>query len=177
MSRIYKVETPNGLRAVNSKTSGNAVKHCVSGDYKATPMSSSEVYEWMQSGRPVEDASTEGNAASSSSKDTTAPVQTPASATPATPPAAPQASVGVTSGPSASTPSQVSAPSQQPAFIPPAPVTPGQFTPPQNSNPIIAEQQRINPNAAAAAGAPAPILPVAPAPFGPVDWEKREQGQ
>lgn len=181
-TRIYKVKTPTGIRLVDAVTKSQAINHCVDADYSAEPVSASEMYSLIQAGAKVEKAVVREKKGepSSSSPAPAAPVPTPASVTPAILPAAPQASAGVTSGPSVSTPSPDA--NKQPApFIPPAPATAGQFTPPgHSSNPVIAEQQRINPNAAAAAGAPAPVIPIgaAPAPkAGAVDWEAREQGQ
>lgn len=176
-TRIYKVKTPTGTRLVDAVTKSQAINHCVDADYSADPVSASEMYTLIQGGATVEKAVVKEKKGepSPSSPAPNALAPTPASVTPATPPAAPQASAGVTNGPQGLTPS--------PAFIPPAPVTPGSFTPPPAPmNPVLAEQQRINPNAAAAAGAPAsaPIIPIgaAPAPkAGAVDWEAREQGQ
>lgn len=167
MSRIYKVKTPAGERLVEANTKSQAINHCVDADYSAEPVSASDMYAMIQAGKTVEKA----GAGKPEAGETKQPSASTASA-----PSAPQPQAPASTAAPATGGATTQAPSQ-PAFIPPAPATPGQFTPPQSSNPVIAEQQRINPNAAAAAGAPATILPVAPAQIGPVDWEKREQGQ
>jgi len=157
MKRIYTVKTPAGLRYVESKTKGQAIAHCVSGDYSAEVTSQSELFEYMSNGGKVEKA--EEKKSSSSLPANAAPAQTPASASIASPPAAAHLNAGANN-------------------TAPLPLPPG-------VNPVLAEQQKINPKAAAAAGAPAPVLPLqpatalppsAPSQNGPVDWEAREQG-
>ena len=160
MSRIYKVKTPTGDRLIEANTKGQAVNWCIDADYSAEPVSASEMYTLIQAGVKVEKADAKGKSEAGETK------QQPVSTTSA--PSAPQPQAQpLNVAPAAG---GVTIPQQpnQAVFIPPAAVTPGQFTPP--ANPVIAEQQRINPNAAAAAG-----LPPAPSVGGPVDWEARER--
>jgi len=147
MSRIYKVKTPGGDRLVKSNTKGQAIKHCVEGDYDAEPVGSAEMYDLIQAGAEVEDIVEKKVEAG----DTPKPIASTPSA-PATPPA--QSTPAPTA--SGKTPAPVAA-----------------VTPPVNAvNPVLAEQQTINPKAAEAAGAPPPIAPNA---GGPVDWQAREE--
>lgn len=163
MSRIYKVTTPSGTKLVKANTKSQAIKHCVDGDYDASPASSGEVYEAMSSGVTIEDAV--GNEPPKSEAVGEKP--TPTDLTQSVEPAlAPQEQQSQQIGSIGGTPTQDASHST---------VAP---------NPVLAEQQRINPTAAAAAGAPPPVFPNAgqnlppkapEAQGGPVDWEARER--
>lgn len=197
MSRIYKVKTPTGERLVDANTKGQAIGHCVDKDYSAEVVGASEMYSLIQAGAKVEKAEVKSKAQKFADN-----VGKPSAPQMPVPTPEQQANInaavaGETKQPSASTASAPSAPQPQaqpstaapvaggatPApFIPPAAAKPADFAP--GVNPVLAEQQRINPKAAEAAGAPKPILPpagaavppAAPSQGGPVDWEAREQG-
>lgn len=177
--RIYKVTTPTGVRLVESPTKGQAVKHCVDADYEAAVIGAAEAFELRDKGVTVEKVATKEAPAKKTSK-VAAPQPSSQSASSAMestvnevkPVSEGQDASAPVGTPSPTTPSGSSTPAdsaQGGSFIPPQP----QQAPPQSSgsvNPVLAEQQRINPDAAAAAGAPAQK--------GPVDWEAREkQGQ
>jgi hypothetical protein len=175
--RIYLVKTPQGQRLVESATRGQAINHCISTDYSAEPISSSDLYAAIQQGAKVEQAapakkSVGGELSPSPTKpdsSVAAPSNHPASMPLSTPPAPPppQGSIGnhLNFGAAAA-----NAPAPAPVASPTASAAPAVETPaflsgkaPEGgwqapSNPILAEQQRINPDAAAAAGAPRPII-------------------
>ena len=184
-TRIYKVTTPTGIRLVESPTKGQAVKHCVDADYHAEVVGAAEAFDLRDKGTELErvasknapaakvapkkaGTSTDGKSSTESdanSQTASSPAPTPTTvpsqqSSPATPPAAVPATQSAPAEQSPSPQAEVKAGS----FIPPQAASP---TPAPGVNPVIAEQQAINPNAAAAAGAPAE--------GGPVDWEAREK--
>ena len=182
--RIYKVTTPAGIRLVEASTKGQAIKHCVDTNYKAEPILSSELYAAMQAGAKVETAVTE----KVSPKEAKAVGDMMAAVASVPTPAQQQAGLlqhGLAPGiaPAANpTASAAPAANQAPAnWNPPvAPQTPAP-QPPAGLSPaqaIIAEQQRVNPHAAAVAGVPSAIIPpraLAPQPplVGEGNWDKR----
>lgn len=189
-TRIYKVKTPTGDRLVESPTKGQAVKHCVDADYTAEVISASEALRLTAKGVKVETVAMKGQPAKKPSTGTGTASQEPKASTPSDPTEAAQSTPQPSTTPVPSNPqppAQQSAPTTPPSgatapqgnvqggsFIPPQPVQPGSGVAP---NPVLAEQQRINPDAAAAAGAP-PLPPADGAPAaqgGPVDWEARER--
>lgn len=203
-TRIYKVTTPTGVRLVESPTKGQAVKHCVDADYTADVVGAAEAFYLRDKGVPLERVAMKDKPAKksgSAAKASAAPAPSQAAAkaaTPATTPSTPTApaqpqSQGAQSSPQTntvpSTPENTNTrPNTAPSSVPQAEVKAGSFIPPQPAqaaqppsgvNPVLAEQQRINPDAAAAAGAP-PLPPAnqgaAPSHSGPVDWEARERG-
>lgn len=173
MSRIYKVKTPTGTRLVEAGTKGQAIKHCVSADYDAEVCSGSDVYAAMQQGIPVEKVGGEtGNVESSSPSPQAAPAPAPT--------------------PASDTTAYQNAPQPAQSFAAPVQSQPynhghlGQPVIPVN--PVLAEQQAVNPQATAAAfgtfspppqaggGHLNPLPPEPPRPAsGPVDWEARER--
>lgn len=55
MSRIYKVSSTNGqVRLVKANSKGAAINHCISSEYDAVPVNSSDLYELMQANVLVE---------------------------------------------------------------------------------------------------------------------------
>lgn len=162
-ARIYKVTTPSGWRLVEATTKGQAINHCVGTDYNAEPISSSDLYAAMQAGAQVEKAAVSKK--SDGGEPSTSP-EMPAFS----PPAQPQSNASTqraASAPLPSMPQASTAPNQAggsivdgmprpPGWVPPAPASGVQA--------VLAEQQRINPAAAAAAGVgPAPIIAPRPA--------------
>jgi len=213
MSRIYQVTTPTGIRLVEANTKAQAIGHCVSTDYSAEPISSSDLYAAMQSGAQVEKVIVPEKKPLASGELSSSLAQ-PGSPPPAVAGATTQAIASTQSpasthqpssvAPQASTVTQPPSGAMQPQQAPaqpqtvaaaapvatptasaaPAPKEPatapaGGWQPPAHAhpaapsvNPVLAEQQRINPEAAAAAGAPAPILARAPAPALPPEAPK-----
>lgn len=187
--RIYLVNTPAGKRLVEASTKGQAINYCVSTDYSAEPISSSDLYAAIQAGAQVEkvvpakksvgeEPSTspmqQGSLAAGLSK----PQESIVSSNPPIQ-QTPQGSIGnlphfgVTGGQTAPAPAPVASPivsaapaADTPAFLKgKAPEGGWQEPAPAASiNPIIAEQQRINPEAARAAGVAPIIARTAPAP-------------
>ncbi len=194
MSRIYLVKTPAGERLVEAGTKGQAINHCVSTDYSADPISASDLHAYLQQGANVEKVvtkekkpaagATSGQTASTTPAASTAPLP----ASPALPPAAAASGNPVPAAPAINqaAPAPLAGLGQT-APTPASPSSPaGGWNPPQPSNgvnAILAEQQRINPEAAAAAGvppqAPAAILPIAPRPAAqapaPAGWQSRDE--
>lgn len=161
MTRIYKVNTPNGVRLVEASTKGQAINHCVTSDYSAEPINSSELYASIEQGAKVEKV---------------APGKKLDSQTPSHSPVPPASSPSLTAE-SLPTSAPLSPPTE--AWQAPLPQAAMQLINPPTApavNPILAEQQRINPEAAKAAGAP--IIPIAPRPTPPpapqpADWQER----
>lgn len=201
-TRIYKVTTPTGVRLVESPTKGQAVKHCVDADYEAEVVGAAEAFDLRDKGTVLEKVAMKGEEPAkkpgSAAKGSAAPAPSQAAAkepTNVTTPSTPAAQVSSASQGGQSSPQTNTAPSTPENTntqantaqnsVPQGEVKAGSFIPPQAAqaapapsgvNPVLAEQQRINPDAAAAAGAP-PLPPAdKPAQGGPVDWEAREKG-
>lgn len=202
-TRIYKVKTPTGDRLVEASTKSQAINHCVSTDYQADPISSSDLYAAMQSGAQVEKVMPQAAPKKSDSPELSTSLAQPA-LSPQAPSVTPsQPAQDSTPAPASMSPQPTSTPPAQPASqgvvataptvaaAPAADVPPpaflrtaaAPFVPPQPAgvNPVIAEQQRINPQAAIAAGvppvaqsAPAPIIARPAAPAEEKQWEDRE---
>lgn len=189
MSRIYLVKTPAGERLVEAGTKGQAINHCVSTDYSAEPISASDLHAHLQAGASVEKVTTKEKkhaaGATSGQTDST----TPAASTAPLPASQPLPLAAAASGsPAPASPAinqAAPAPLAGLGQIAPTPASPsspaGGWNPPQQTgmNAVIAEQQRINPEAAAAAGvaSPAAILPIAPRPAAaqpPTGWSDRD---
>lgn len=188
MLRIYKVTTPSGMRAVESSTRGQAVNYCVGTDYSAEPMSASELNAFIQSGGQVEKviAPEKKSAEPSSTFQPPLTTQAPQAALSPSPTTHPQPQAASQSFPSSNT---LNAQAHNAATG-----TTATVAPPANFNlpggiqagivhPVLAEQQRINPTAATAAGAPplppapnqaaAPILPRST--VAPSEWQDRQK--
>ena len=157
-NRIYKVVTPAGTRLIQAPTKGQAIKHCVSGDYTAEIVNSSELYSAIQEGAKVEDISV--NVVS----ETVAEEITQEF----TPPAQPTAPVPV---PQNIQPVQ---PQAGGGHLNPTPVAPVPVPqPPTAAEAVIQEQAVINPQAHAVAVEGVPPTP--PSQGGPVDWDAGER--
>lgn len=143
MSRIYKVTTPAGERLVEATTKSQAIRHCVSADYEAVAISASDLYNLIQRNVKVESAAGEA-VQSELLRASNEAVRCERTAELLPPPAA-----------------------SQPIAPPPAKVAIAPLV-----NPVLAEQMRINPQAAQAASVPQ--LDALP-PAAPVNWAAREQ--
>ena len=167
MSRIYKVTTPTGTRLVDANTKSQAIGHCVTTDYSAEPISSSELYAAITAGAVVEKVEVAPKKLSSTQPQPSGTTNSPPVSATSSETALPNSVM-----PSAPVPSStqgLNPSSTQPALAQPTlaglplPAPSGQsgagagWQAPQSANPILAEQQKINPKAVEAA---TPIIPI-----------------
>lgn len=175
--RIYKVTTPQGNRLVEASTKSQAINHCVATDYSAEPISSSDLYAAISQGAVVEKVmptakKPEAGATLPSSASTPSVISGPIPSSASTVAPAPSGTTQLrqdTEAPIAQPETAATAPTASvapaadtPAFLQRGAAIQGEqkaWTPPAAAtapavHPVLAEQQRINPQAAAAAGAP-----------------------